>query len=153
GFRGMNIPLVRWLQSRPEELWVQFHEVVLGWKAWRRPHLHLVHVVELWMAAALARRAERLFVSIEAWKKRLGAHGGRAVWLPIPSNVPVCVEAGALDRAAAALGRGSWVAHFGTYPPLIRAELETAIRAIAQQHDHVRFLLLGRGAMSLSRSL
>jgi glycosyltransferase involved in cell wall biosynthesis len=149
----MNVPFVRWLHSRPEELWVQFHEVALGWRAWRKPHLHLVHVVELWMAAALARRAERIFVSIEAWKRRLGKHGGRAVWLPIPSNVPVQVDAGALDRASAVLGRGFWVAHFGTYAPLIRADLEPAIRAIAQYRDDVRFLLLGRGARSFSHAL
>src|SRR5690348_2165321 len=79
-------------RAAPEELWVQFHEVALGWKLWRKPHLHLVHAVELWMADALARRADRIFVSIEAWKRRLGAHADRAVWLPIPSNIPVSVE-------------------------------------------------------------
>jgi len=153
GFRGMNVPLVRWLQSRPEDLWVQFHEVALGWKALRKPHLHLVHLVELWMAATLARRAERIFVSIEAWRRRLGKHAARAVWLPIPSNLPVRVEATDVERAATTLGPGTWVAHFGTYSPQIRADLEAAIRTIARQRDEVRFLLLGRGAQAFSRAL
>ena len=153
GFRGMNVPLVRWLQARPEDLWVQFHEVALGWKLWRKPHLHVVHAVQLWMASSLARRAQRIFVSIEAWKRRLSDHARRAVWLPIPSNVPVRVEPADLERARASLGPGPWIAHFGTYSPLIRVDLGPAIRAISQQRDDVRFLLLGRGAGEFARVL
>ena len=153
GFRGMNVPLVRWLLSRPEELWIQFHEVALGWKLWRKPHLHLVHAVELWMAAALARRAERIFISIEGWRRRLGQEGGRAVWLPIPSNVPVSVQTADLQRARERLGDGRWVSHFGTYSPLIRADLSSALGEIARQRQDVRFLLLGRGAQEFARTL
>ena len=153
GYRGMNVPLVGWLLGRPEELWVQFHEVALGWKAWRKPHLHLVHAVELWMAAALAGRAQRLFVSIEAWRRRLGRHAGRAVWLPIPSNVPVTVEPAALEQARASLGSAPWVSHFGTYSPLILSDLGPAIREIARQKTDVRFLLLGRGARDFAGTL
>jgi len=153
GFRGMNVPLVRWLLSRPEELWVQFHEVALGWKFWRKPHLHVVHAVELWMAATLARRADRIFVSIEAWKRRLGTHASRAAWLPIPSNVPVRVEPSDLERARTSLGQGSWIAHFGTYSPLITADLRPAIREIAGRRTDARFLLLGRGAREFARAL
>ena len=153
GFRGMNVPLVRWLLGRPEELWVQFHEVALGWKLWRKPHLHLVHAVELWMASALARRANRIFVSIEAWRRRLGRDGARAVWLPIPSNVPVTVEPAKLERARKQIGPAPWVAHFGTYSPLIRADLGPAIQDLARQRSDVRFLLLGRGAREFAASL
>jgi glycosyltransferase involved in cell wall biosynthesis len=153
GFRGMNVPLVRWLQARPEELWVQFHEVALGWKAWRKPHLHVVHAVELWMATALATRADRVFVSIEAWRRRLGPHGDRAVWLPIPSNVPVRVDPVNVERAKASLGPGVCIAHFGTYSPLIRADLEPAIREVLRVREDVRFLLLGRGAGEFSAAL
>jgi glycosyltransferase involved in cell wall biosynthesis len=153
GFRGMNVPFVRWLQRRPEDLWVQFHEVALGWKLWRKPHLHVVHAVELWMATALARRAQRIFVSIEAWRRRLGDHAQRAVWLPIPSNVPVTVGPAELERARASLGPAPWIVHFGTYSPLIRADLGPAIRAIAGERSDVRFLLLGRGAGEFVRGL
>ena len=153
GFWGMNVPLVRWLHARSEELWIQFHEVALGWKLWRKPQLHVVHAVELWMAAALSRRAERIFVSIEAWKRRLGRHAERAEWLPIPSNVLVVVDPGDLGRAQASLGPGTWVAHFGTYSPLIRRDLEPAIREIARRRKDVRFLLLGRGAHEFMAAL
>ena len=153
GFRGMNVPLVQWLQARTEELWVQFHEVSLGWEFWRKPHLHVVHVVELWMAAALASRADRIFVSIEAWKRRLGRHAKRAVWLPIPSNVPVRVDPVDVERAKASLGAAKCIAHFGTYSPTVRADLEPAIRAIARGRDDVRFLLLGRGASECTAAL
>src|SRR5262249_42389336 len=153
GYRGMNVPLVRWLQARPEELWIQFHEVALGWRVWRRPHLHLVHAVELWMAAVLARRAQRIFVSIEAWKRLLGKHAAQAVWLPIPSNVPVDVENAGLARARESLRAGVWVAHFGTYSPFIRTDLGPAIRELARSRAEVRFLLLGRGAGEFARTL
>jgi glycosyltransferase involved in cell wall biosynthesis len=153
GFRGMNVPLIRWLVRRPEELWVQFHEVALGWKLWRKPHLHLVHAVELWMAATVARRANRIFVSIEAWKQRLGEHAERAEWLPIPSNVPVRVEPAEVERVRKALGEGSWIAHFGTYSPLITEGLGPAIRETARLRGDARFLLLGRGATQFARGL
>jgi glycosyltransferase involved in cell wall biosynthesis len=153
GFLGMNVPLVRWLLSRPEELWIQFHEVALGWKFWRRPHLHVVHAVELWMAATLARRADRIFVSIEAWKRRLGTHASRAVWLPIPSNVPVRVEPSDLDRARTSLGQGTWIAHFGTYSPLIVADLRRRSERSRVAGTDARFLLLGRGAREFGRTL
>jgi glycosyltransferase involved in cell wall biosynthesis len=153
GFRGMNVPLVRWLQARPEEFWIQFHEVALGWKAWRKPHLHVVHMVELWMAAALAARADRIFVSIEAWKRRLGRHAERAVWLPIPSNVPVRVDPLEVEDARARIGATACIVHFGTYSPMIRADLEPAIRAILRDQKDVRFLLLGRGAREFAAAL
>jgi glycosyltransferase involved in cell wall biosynthesis len=149
----MNVPLVRWFQKRPEDLWVQFHEVALGWRLWRKPHLHMVQAVELWMATALARRAQRIFVSIEAWKRMLGRHAKRANWLPIPSNLPVRVGSADFERAQASLGPGAWVAHFGTYSPLIRTDLEPAIRDIARRRSDVRFLLLGRGAREFTAGL
>ena len=153
GWRGMNVPLVRWLVARQEELWIQFHEVALGWKLWRKPHLHLVHGVERWMAAALSKRANRIFISIEAWRRRLGGDAGRAVWLPIPSNLPVTVEPAALAHARERLGGGTWVSHFGTYSPLIRADLRGALRALAGQRLDIRFLLLGRGASAFAATL
>ena len=153
GFRGMNVPLARWLVARDEQLWIQFHEVALGWKLVRKPHLHIVQGVELWMAAALARRADRIFVSIEAWRRRLGREAGRAVWLPIPSNLPVTVEPAELARAREKLGGGTWVSHFGTYSPLIRADLLRAVSTLARRLPTIRFLLLGRGAGAFQGTL
>jgi len=153
GLRGMNVPLVRWLTGRSEELWIQFHEVALGWDLLRKPHLHVVHAVELWMAAALARRTDRIFISIEAWRRRLGREGTRAIWLPIPSNVPVAVQPAELEQARRTLGPGPCVAHFGTYSPLIRADLGPAFQEITRQRPDVRVLLLGREAGEFGSSL
>jgi glycosyltransferase involved in cell wall biosynthesis len=153
GLRGMNVPMIRWLCSRAEELWVQFHEVALGWQLWRKPQLHLMHAVQLWMAASLARRANRIFVSIEGWRDRLGAAGNRAVWLPIPSNLPVTVDESAQRSARKEMGSGPWVAHFGTYAPAIVRDLVPTIRSIAREHPTARFLLLGRGAERMSEGL
>ena len=153
GFRGMNVPLIRWLCGRPEEIWVQFHEVALGWQLWRKPHHHLIHGVQLWMASALARRADRIFVSIEGWLPRLGRQARRAIWLPIPSNLPVTVSASEQAGARRALGPGPWIAHFGTYGAAITRDLVPALCHVANENREVRFLLLGRGAERIASAL
>jgi glycosyltransferase involved in cell wall biosynthesis len=146
GLRGMNVPLIRWLSTLRDELWVQFHEVALGWQLWRKPHNHLVHAMQLWMASAVARRADRIFISIEGWRPRLGTEGSRAVWLPVPSNLPVEVLPSEQALARRALGPGPWIGHFGTYGPGITRDLVPALHKIARENSDVRFLLLGRGA-------
>jgi glycosyltransferase involved in cell wall biosynthesis len=153
GLRGMNVPLIRWLRSRAEEIWVQFHEITLGWHLWRRPDLHLVHAVQVLMADALARRADRIFIAIEGWRARLGGLGARATWLPVPSNLPVSVEPSEQVAAREALGPGLLVSHFGTYSRAIVPDLLLAIRAIAGELTDVRFQLLGRGAQRVQDQL
>jgi glycosyltransferase involved in cell wall biosynthesis len=153
GWRGMNVPLVRWLAARREEIWVQFHEVALGWSWRRKPHLHLTHAVQLWMAGVVARRADRIFISIEGWRRRLGAEGARATWLPIPSNIPEHVSELSLAAARRELGPGPWIAHFGTYGSLITRDLGPALRKIATTHPKVRVLLVGRGAREFAATL
>src|SRR5262249_25742107 len=132
GLRGMNVPLVRWLSETPDEVWVQFHEVALGWQLWRKPHHHLIHGVQLWMASTLASRANQIFVSIEGWLPRLGREASRAVWLPIPSNLPVAVSERQRTGAREALGPGRWIAHFGTYGPGVTQDLVPTLRRILE---------------------
>ena len=153
GLHGMNVPLIRWLCAIEDEVWVQFHEVALGWQLWRKPHHHLIHGVQLWMAAALARRAERIFISIEGWRPRLGREADRAVWLPIPSNIPVQVSPAQEASARELLGPGPWVAHFGTYGTGITRDLVPALQLIARKRTDVRFLLLGRGGERAAATL
>jgi glycosyltransferase involved in cell wall biosynthesis len=153
GWRGMNVPLVRWLAARRDEIWVQFHEVALGWSWRRKPHLHLTHAVQLWMAGVLARRADRIFISIEGWRPRLGAEGPRATWLPIPSNVPEHVSELSLAAVRRELGPGPWIGHFGTYGSLITRDLGPAIRMIATTHPQTQVLLLGRGGREFAATL
>jgi len=153
GLGGMNIPLIRWLARRPEQIWVQFHEVALGWQLWRKPHHHLVQATQLWMASALARRAERLFVSIEGWLPRLGREASRATWLPIPSNLPLEVSEAERAKARETIGGGRWIAHFGTYGRGVTRELVPALQRVARENAEVKFLLLGRGAERVSGAL
>jgi glycosyltransferase involved in cell wall biosynthesis len=153
GWRGMNVPLVRWLAARRDEIWVQFHEVALGWSWWRNPHLHLTHAVQLWMAGVLARRADKIFISIEGWRRRLGAEGPRAIGLPIPSNVPEDVSELSVAAARRELGPGPWIGHFGTYGSLITRDLGPALSRIATTHPRARILLLGRGAREFAATL
>jgi hypothetical protein len=149
----MNVHLIRWLRRRSEKVWVQFHEVALGWQLWRKPQHHLIHAAQLWMAAALTERADRIFVSVEGWLPRLGRHGSRAIWLPIPSNLPATVSPPERASALAKMGPGPWIAHFGTYGPTIAQDLVPALVEIARQDQTVRFLLLGRGAEKVARLL
>jgi glycosyltransferase involved in cell wall biosynthesis len=153
GLRGMNVPLIRWLSETHDEVWVQFHEVALGWKWRRKPHLHLTHAVQLWMASALARRADRIFISVEGWRRLLGADGPRATWLPIPSNIPTALSDLAIEAAKRELGPGLWLGHFGTYGSLITRDLMPALSTIAARNGELRILLLGRGAVQFAKRL
>jgi glycosyltransferase involved in cell wall biosynthesis len=153
GLRGMNVPLIRWLRALPDEVWVQFHEVALGWQLWRKPHHHVMHAVQLWMAAALAQRADRIFISVEGWRPQLGRQGKWAIWLPIPSNVPVRVTQAEQAAVRNELGQGPWVAHFGTYGAGILRDLLPASRQVAREREEVRFLFLGRGAERAAQAL
>ena len=153
GARGMNVDLIRWLIRQPAELWVQFHEVAFGWDWLSKPQHQLIALVQRWMARALARRADRIFISIEGWRRQLGDLGARAEWLPIPSNIPTKVAELMAARARRELGRGPWVGHFGTYGPGIVRDLAPALLELADRNSDVHFLLLGRGATRFGQDL
>jgi glycosyltransferase involved in cell wall biosynthesis len=154
GVRGMNVPFIRWLTTRRQvDLWVQFHEVAVGWDWLGRPHHQLMSLVQHRMARRLARRAERIFVSVEGWRRRLGSVGERAQWLPIPSNVPTSVSELVVARSRRELGPGPWLGHFGTYGSGIVRDLAPALLELADRNSTVRFLLLGRGATRFGQEL
>ena len=150
----MNVPFIRWLTTRREvDLWVQFHEVAVGWDWFGRPRHQLISLIQHWMARRLARRADRIFVSVEGWRRRLGSVGKRAQWLPIPSNLPTSVSELVVARARLELGPGPWLGHFGTYGPGIVRDLAPTLLELADRNATVRFLLLGRGATRFGRDL
>jgi glycosyltransferase involved in cell wall biosynthesis len=153
GRRGMNVELIRWLVRQPAEVWVQFHEVAFGWDWLSRPQHQLIALVQRWMSRALARRADRIFVSVEGWRRQLGDLGGRAEWLPIPSNVPTSVPQLVVARTKRELGHGPWVGHFGTYGSGIVRDLAPALLELADRNSDVRFLLLGRGSTRFGQDL
>jgi glycosyltransferase involved in cell wall biosynthesis len=153
GRRGMNVEFIRWLVRQPADVWVQFHEVAITWDPLSRPQHQLIDLVQRWMSRALARRADRIFVSVEGWRRQLGDLGARAEWLPIPSNVPTAVPELVVARMRRELGRGPWVGHFGTYAPIIVRDLAPAVLELADRNADVRFLLLGRGATRFGQDL
>jgi hypothetical protein len=154
----MNVPFCLWLASlRDAQLWVMFHEVRVPW--FRRPDLFTVGVAQRVMASLLMARADRVFYSVPAWiplLRRVAVRWPEAGWLPIPSNLPTEVPAGAAEAVRHKLGLGSddvLLGHFSTYGRLISPPLkEVALRLLAA-HPRRRLLLLGRGGPAFARGL
>jgi glycosyltransferase involved in cell wall biosynthesis len=103
------------------------------------------------MASLVGGVTERAFVSIPAWRSKVGgvtAAGTPVAWLPVPSGIPPIQ-----DRAASAAIRarygpdGPLVGHFGTYGDLIKPLLEPCVNAVVEASS-CRVLLLGQGSES-----
>jgi glycosyltransferase involved in cell wall biosynthesis len=151
GLRGVNLPFCLWLAGRvEEEVWIQFHEVAHDF-SFHQPLRHNgLALVQCWMAQIVAKRAQRLFISVPGWRRQLGHHGPRAEVLPIPSNLPVDIAQRHVDSVRARLGTAPVVGHFGTYGPLVRDLLEPAILAVLLAVPDARVLLLGRGSLDFA---
>ncbi len=150
----MNLPFALWLASwSSDEVWVQFHEVAYSF-AWRqRPQRNVLAAAEWLMAQLIAGRADRVFVSIPAWRRQLGRHAQRAEVLSIPSNVPVDVKPEDVERVVARLGPGPLVGHFGTYGTWVAGLLRPVVRTILQSARDARLVLLGIGGLDFARNL
>jgi glycosyltransferase involved in cell wall biosynthesis len=160
GWKGMNAPFCLWLANRRREsVWVMFHEVAapigleLPWKQ------KILGWVTRWMAARMARSAERLFVSTPAWHpilRELAPDGPEAVWLPVPSNLPTTVSAEEVARIRRRLAPDDGdrlIGHFGTYGELITPLLTAALPLILSRGVARRVLLMGRGASVFAEKL
>jgi glycosyltransferase involved in cell wall biosynthesis len=110
------------------------------------------------MAALVAARADRLFVSTPWWGRFLPAWRRRAPveWLPVPSNLPTAPPAHAVEAARRASGggpEGVLLGHLGTYGELIAGMLEEALPALLRQDGRRRAVLAGRGSTSFAERL
>ncbi len=150
GWKAMNIPFCLWLASRKQPVWVFYHEVAFPFRRSQSTHLNFLALVTHGMASVVAHFAQRVFVSIPAWKQMLAC--GRPVeWLPIPSNVSTSVDRAAVTsvrkRLAPAPPEGVLIGHFGTYgtqiAPLLNEILPPLLTAGAKRTIH---LLGGGGA-------
>jgi glycosyltransferase involved in cell wall biosynthesis len=158
GLKGMNLPFCLWLQARREErVWALFHEVHYPFERGQRLQRHALAGVQWSMAALLARRADRVLVSIPAWEGMLWPRhrrAGPARWLPIPSNLPTRPRPGAPEALRARLApEGVLLGHFGTYGPHVAPRLEALLPPLLSRDARRRALLLGRGGPAFAEAL
>jgi glycosyltransferase involved in cell wall biosynthesis len=160
GWKAMNVPFCLWLSlHRPQPLWVMFHEVAFPVAPGQRWKHNLLGRVTRCMAALLARRAERLFVSIPAWEatlRSLTPSRCPVTWLPVPSNIPLETPAAEVARVRATLmarGATEVVGHFGTFGEPIAALLAGVLPPLLANRPGRVALLVGRGGPRFAQEL
>ena len=157
GFRAMNVPFALWLASRPEPLWVMFHEVAHPVGLRLPPGQTARGLVNRAMAAIVLRRAGRVLVSTSAWTRQLERLGARrpVTELPIPSNLPerVAPEDVAAARASVAAPGEVLIGHFGTYGPLLAPMLLSVLPRLLGGDARRKVLLVGRGSGRFAAAL
>jgi glycosyltransferase involved in cell wall biosynthesis len=156
GAKGMNVPFCWWLSRRPEPVWVMFHEVAFPFSR-RQPLAHqMLAVVNRVMAELIARKAEKIFVSIPAWGKLLPKCVRRSItWLPVPSNVPTTVseEKVVVIRRRVTRPHEIVIGHFGTYASHVTSLLMATLPGILKEDVRRRLLLFGRGSKEFAANL
>lgn len=153
GAKGMNVPFCLWLAARRRHrFWVMFHEVAFPIERGQRVRHKLLGAVTHAMAAILARSAGRLLLSTEAWRPilaRLAPRHRPADWLPVPSNLPTQVPAGAVAGVRDRIGAGPGtvvVGHFGTYSGQTTWCLDRVFPALLTAEPRRVGVVVGRGA-------
>jgi glycosyl transferase family 1 len=149
GWKAANVPFCLWLRSRRRDsLWIMFHEVAYPRGAGYSLAENALSVVTRWMAAIAGRAAQRIFVSIPAWRPLVESTIGSDVsiqWLPVPSSVPFVGDLAGTALVRSCIGQDHpLVGHLGTYGGLIRPMLRACLPALLATTD-CRMLLLGRG--------
>jgi glycosyltransferase involved in cell wall biosynthesis len=157
GWKAANLPFCLWLASRRRDsVWVMFHEVAYPFEAGAGVRRNALAVLNRMMAAAVARVAERAFISIPAWHTGVDAvtpAGTPVIWLPVPSGIPVVND----QQRVAAIRTGfadghPVVGHFGTYGARITPLLDEAVSLILKKSD-CRVFLLGQGSEAARESM
>ncbi len=165
GWDTMNYPFCAWLDGagRRRALDVMFHEVAVdresGWPSPKRLRRQLHALATEAMARRVVRSARRIFLSIPGWEpvlESLGVHR-RIEWLPIPSTMPVQVDAARVanlrDQLLAGAAATKLVGHFGTFSGHIAAGLRSVIRPAVRAGKDAKFLLIGRGSREFAEAL
>lgn len=154
GLRGLNLPFCLWLLSRRvvsgDDVRVMFHEPFFYF-ARQRPLLNVLAFVHRIMAVLLLASARVVYVSTPAWRQLLRPFAWprrlRAVWLPIPSTIPVADDRGAVERLRARYARGEAgrvvVGHFGTYGAHAADTVSLVLKGLLSQRPEAVGLCLG----------
>jgi glycosyltransferase involved in cell wall biosynthesis len=148
GWKAANVPFCWWLRSRRRDsVWVMFHEVAYPTGSEYSARENALGTVTRWMASIVGRAAQRIFVSIPAWRPIVESLTGTCVpieWLPVPSTIsPVDDPVGSSILRARISQDRSLVGHLGTYGNLMRPLLEASLPGLLTTTD-CRLLLLGR---------
>jgi glycosyltransferase involved in cell wall biosynthesis len=151
GWRGLNLPFLAALSRYSGPFWGMFHEVVYPFVDGQPFRHHVLAVGTRVMLGVVARRCDRLFVSIPWWTRyieRWGAPKRPPEWAPVPTNLPTTPT---LERAAARarLGIGDErrvLCYFGMYSPAIAEPLRAALDRLLCGHPERTLLLLGRNS-------
>ena len=91
GFKGLNLPFCVWLSTRPESVYVMFHEVAFPVRRGQPLRHNALGGINRLKAFIVARRADRIFVAIPGWAqilRRLTKTVESITWLPVPSSIP-----------------------------------------------------------------
>jgi glycosyltransferase involved in cell wall biosynthesis len=152
GWKGANLPFCRWVASRSRDsIWLMFHEVAFPFDARQSVLRNALAAANRVMARRVVESAERVFISIPAWRPMVESIAGRpieATWLPVPSGIAVAADAGARSAAVRARVGGGRpiVGHFGTHPAPIRALLAAAAPALLEATESQLLLIGPHGA-------
>jgi glycosyltransferase involved in cell wall biosynthesis len=152
GRRSLNLGFCRWARRRArrgDRLVVMVHEPFLPFAGGARQHA--AAAMHRLMLRQLLSRAERVWLSIPAWRARIAPHAPRAAaveWLPVPSSIPVArnEQAVAELRARLAGSGGLLVGHFGTFSRESRRCLDAIVPGVLEALPRARVLLIGRGS-------
>jgi len=158
GCKGMNVPFCWWLSRRPEPVWIMFHEVAFPVRR-AQPFSHnVLGIVTRLMVNLVARKAERIFVTIPSWEALLPKHPSvrrRVTWLPVPSNIPTTASPLAIKKAREQIAPAGEIVigHFGTYGPAVAGLLMEILPSLLQKDIRQRVLLIGRGGDQFALAL
>ncbi|MEP6506604.1 MAG: glycosyltransferase [Gemmatimonadales bacterium] len=159
GYKGMNIPIVRALSRfNRNPLDVMFHEVAYPRLRGDTVRHQALSIVQFSMARQIAARADRIFVSTEAWRPVLAPWArdpASIVWLPVPSNLPKRVrpEDTAAARLSLGVSNGTILGHFSTYAPGITAFLSASVPSLLHADASRACVLMGRGARNFRNAM
>jgi glycosyltransferase involved in cell wall biosynthesis len=161
GAKAMNLAFAAWLFSRRSRIPidVMFHEVAFPIMR-RQPLRHnVLGLVNRIMAQMVGRSADRIFVAIPDWERRLRPlvrHSQPIICMPVPSNIPVMNENAAsvsIRTRYCPIRDGVLIGHFGTYGEWIAEALKGALVPVLAQHSNASLLLIGSNSETLRSRL
>lgn len=163
GRRGLNFPFCRWLigrgRDRGDEVRVMFHEVAFPFELRGKPTRWLLAAGQRRMARMVLEAATHVDLATTAWQPTLRALSRgdlRAFgWRPVPSNIPVCVDAEGVAEARRRVAPGgeTVVGSFGSFSERVALMLADLFpRLLLNRPDRVG-VLIGRHGERLAGRL